>query len=133
MAENSEISVAEQALKDVDGHDRIVIEDSEGNEYTLRYTRRIVKDMEKRGITAQTASDMLSSATLTSMEKFVSEFIAPAFKADQPSIKTQKVLDIWAEVPEKEYLISLLMALFMQPMNSLLANPTETRAKFRLV
>lgn len=133
MAENSEISVAEQALKDIDGHDRIVIEDSEGNEYTLRYTRRIVKDMEKHGITAQTASDMLSSATLTSMEKFVSEFIAPAFKADQPSIKAQKVLDVWAEVPDKEYVISLLMALFMQPMNSLLANPTETRAKFRLV
>ena len=76
----------EEVMKAIEGHDRIVIEDGEGKEYTLRYTRRIVKDMEKRGVTAERASEIISNATLTGVESFINDFVAPAFKADQPNL-----------------------------------------------
>lgn len=122
----------EEVMKAIEGHDRIVIEDGEGKEYTLRYTRRIVKDMEKRGVTAERASEIISNATLTGVESFINDFVAPAFKADQPNMTKAEIVELWREIPEKDLFIAYLVALFNQPMTALIKNPTETRAKFRL-
>ena len=80
-AESAEdINIAAKALEDIKGHDKSVIEDEEtGAEYTLCYSRKMVKDMEKKGITSQYATEMLSHSTLTSLEKFISDFVLPAF------------------------------------------------------
>lgn len=129
-----EVNIAAQALEDIKGHDKIVIEDEEsGNEYTLCYSRKMVKDMEKKGITSQYAAEMLSDGTLTSLEKFISDFVFPAFKKEQPKITFSEVLDVWRGIEDKQYLIALLVALFNQPMTALIENPTESRMKFRLV
>ena len=129
-----DINIATKALEDIKGHDKIVIEDEEtGAEYTLCYSRKMVKDMEKKGITAQYATEMLSNSTLTSIEKFISDFVLPAFKKEQPKITFNEVLGIWQGVEDKPYLIALLVALFNQPMTALIENPTESRMKFRLV
>lgn len=129
-----EVNIAAQALEDIKGHDKIVIEDEEsGNEYTLCYSRKMVKDMEKKGITSQYAAEMLSDGTLTSIEKFISDFVLPAFKKEQPKITFNEVLDVWRGIEDKQYLIALLVALFNQPMTALIENPTESRMKFRLV
>ncbi len=129
-----EVNIAAQALEDIKGHDKIVIEDEEsGNEYTLCYSRKMVKDMEKKGITSQYAAEMLSDGTLTSLEKFISDFVLPAFKKEQPKITFNEVLDVWRGIEDKQYLIALLVALFNQPMTALIENPTESRMKFRLV
>ena len=129
-----EVNIAAQALEDIKGHDKIVIEDEEsGNEYTLCYSRKMVKDMEKKGITSQYAAEMLSDGTLTSLEKFISDFVLPAFKKEQPKITFNEVLNVWRGIEDKQYLIALLVALFNQPMTALIENPTEARMKFRLV
>ena len=132
MADSTAINQDEIA-EQVKGHDRIVVEDSDGKEYTLRYTRKVVKEMEKRGVTAQRAADLLSTGTLTATEDFIRKFVAPALKTDQPKMTEDDVVDLWAEIDGKEMLIAYLVALFSQPMLSLVTNPTETRAKFRLV
>lgn len=132
MAENTSVNVNE-IMENVKGHDRLIIEDSDGKEYTLRYTRAIVKQMEKRGITADKAAEFLSNASLTNVEEFITKFVAPAFKSDQPKMTDDDVIALWCEIPDKQTLIAYLIALFNQPMTSLLENPTETRAKFRLV
>lgn len=129
-----EVNIAAQAMEDIKGHDKIVIEDEEtGTEYTLCYSRKMVKDMEKKGITSQYAAEMLSNGTLTSLEKFISDFVLPAFKKEQPKITFNEVLGVWRGIEDKQYLIALLVALFNQPMTALIENPTEPRVKFRLV
>lgn len=129
-----EVNIAAKALEDIKGHDKIVIEDEEtGTEYTLCYSRKMVKDMEKKGITSQYATEMLSNSTLTSLEKFISDFVLPAFKKEQPKITFNEVLGIWKGIEDKPYMIALLVALFNQPMTALIENPTESRMKFRLV
>lgn len=129
-----DINIAARALEDIKGHDKIVIEDEEtGAEYTLCYSRKMVKDMEKKGITSQYATEMLSHSTLTSLEKFISDFVMPAFKKEQPKITFNEVLGIWQGIEDKPYMIALLVALFNQPMTALIENPTESRMKFRLV
>lgn len=132
MEDNAVINQDEIA-EQVKGHDRIVVEDSEGKEYTLRYTRKVVKEMEKKGVTAQNAAELLSAGTLTATEDFIRKFVAPALKTDQPKMTENDVVDLWAEIDGKETLTAYLVALFSQPMLSLVTNPTETRAKFRLV
>lgn len=132
MEDNAVINQDEIA-EQVKSHDRIVVEDSEGKEYTLRYTRKVVKEMEKKGVTAQHAAELLSAGTLTATEDFIRKFVAPALKTDQPKMTENDVVDLWAEIDGKETLIAYLVALFSQPMLSLVTNPTETRAKFRLV
>lgn len=129
-----EVNIAAQAMEDIKGHDKIVIEDEEsGTEYTLCYSRKMVKDMEKKGITSQYAAEMLSNCTLTSIEKFISDFVLPAFKKEQPKITFNEVLGVWQGIEDKQYLIALLVALFSQPMTALIENPIESRMKFRLV
>lgn len=132
--DTEEVNIAAQALEDIKGHDKIVIEDEEtGTEYTLCYTRKMVKDMEKKGITSQYAVKMLSDGTLTSLDRFINDFVLPAFKKEQPKITFNDVLGIWEGIEDKQYMIALLVALFSQPMTALLENPTESRMKFRLV
>ena len=114
------------------GHSSIVIEDEDGTEYTLRYPRKLVKQMEAAGITSQTVAAKMGDGTLTAMEEFVKEFVMPAFKADQPKIGFDTVLGVYEQLPDKAEFIQLLMGLFMQPTLALTTDPTETRMKFRL-
>lgn len=136
MAENdvttTETDDAQDVMERLRGHDSIIIEDGDGNEYTLRYPRRLVKKMEADGITARSVADGLSAGTLTAVEDFVRTFVMPAFKTDQPKMSFDEVLDIYEQVPEKNDFIQLLIGLYMQPTLALTTDPTETRVKFRL-
>lgn len=124
---------ANDIMEQLRGHSSIVIEDGEGNEYTLRYPRALVKRMESKGITSQSVAALMGDGTLSGVEDFVKTFVMPAFVSDQPKIDFETVLDIFAQLPDKEQFIQLLMGLFMQPTLALTTNPTETRMKFRLV
>lgn len=115
------------------GHGSIVIEDADGTEYTLRYPRKLVKEMEARGVTSQTVTEKMGDGTLTAMEGFIKDFVMPAFKTDQPKIGFDTVIGIYEQLPDKGEFIQLLMGLFMQPTLALTTDPTETRMKFRLV
>lgn len=135
-AAQTEATGAEDRTKElmdkVKGHDSVVIEDGDGNEWTLRYPRRLIKQMEERGVTSAAMADLLAKATLTSTEKFIEDFVLPAFKTDQPKMKLADVIDIYEALPDKNDFVTILIALFNQAMLSLTTDPTETRMKFRL-
>lgn len=124
---------ANDIMEQLRGHSSIVIEDGEGNEYTLRYPRALVKKMEAKGITSQSVAEVMGDGTLTGVDDFIKTFVMAAFITDQPKITVEKVFEIFEQLPDKEQFIQLLMGLFMQPMLALTTNPTETRMKFRLV
>lgn len=105
----------------------------EGETYTLRYDNATVLNMESKGVTAQKISDEASSMTLTGMEWLIDNLIAPAFKLEQPDMTSEQIHEIWDGLEGKDELLSALVELFMQPIVAITTNPTETRAKFRLV
>ena len=112
------------------GHSSIVIEDADGTEYTLRYPRRLVKQMEAAGITSQAVAAKMGDGTLTAMEDFVKEFVMPAFKSDQPKIGFDTVLGIFEQLPDKAEFIQLLMGLFMQPTLAHLQTRKQTFTRY---
>lgn len=105
----------------------------EGETYTLRYDNATVLNMESKGVTAQKISDEASSMTLTGMEWLIDNLIAPAFKLEQPDMTSEQIHEIWDGLEGKDELLSALVELYMQPIVAITTNPTETRAKFRLV
>ena len=119
-------------LNRVKGHDRIVIE-HDGKEYTFRYPRSTVRDMERSGVTAQSAAQLLSAGTLIGVEEYIRCFILPGFKTDQPKMSGDDAVGLFEELPDKAEFIQLAASLFSAALTSLTTDPTETRAKFRLV
>lgn len=111
----------------------ITISDGDGGEYTLRYPRRLVRAMDKKGVNAQTAAEKLGEGTLSAAEEFVETFVAPAFKADQPDMTLDEVTEVWESIPDKTEFIKALSELFSQPLLALIADPTETRMKWSRV
>lgn len=107
--------------------------DYEGETYTLRYDNATILEMESKGVTAQKISDEAGSLTLTGMEWLLENLIVPAFKLDQPEVTSEQVHEIWDGLDGKDELLGALVELFMQPIIAITTNPTETRAKFRLV
>lgn len=111
----------------------ITLSDDEGNEYTLRYPRHLVREMDKKGINAQSAAEKLGKGTLSAAEEFVKDFVAPAFKAEQPDMTLDEVTEVWESIPDKTEFIKALSELFSQPLLALVADPTETRVKWSRV
>lgn len=105
----------------------------DGVDYTLKFPRAVVKEMEAEGITADSIIDMSSVATLTGQEYFIEHFVARAFETEQPDLELDKVIEIYASCADKQELMQYLIMLFMQPILALTTDPTKTRAKFRLV
>jgi hemin uptake protein HemP len=120
-------------VESVRGHDHIVIEDEDGTEYTLRYTRRLIKSMEAKGVTSQRVAEMLSDGTLTGAEDMLDRFVLPAFKVDQPDTTLDEVIGIWERLPDKQHAIAYLIGLYMQPTLAITTDPTKSRMQFRLV
>lgn len=88
-----DINIAAKALEDIKGHDKIVIEDEEtGTEYTLCYSRKMVKDMEKKGITSQYATEMLSNSTLTSLRSSSATSSCPLSRRSSPRLPSTRFL-----------------------------------------
>ena len=127
------VEMADENNQPIERFSKIVIEDNDGNEFELRYTTKQVRDMEKAGVTAKTISDHVSDPTLTNIEWVFDSFIVPAFHEAQPKMGKAKIRELWEGVEGKQDLISALIQLFMQPVLALTTDPTETRAKFRLV
>ncbi|MBY4798353.1 DUF5055 domain-containing protein [Collinsella sp. AGMB00827] len=120
-------------LERLHGHSKLIIEDADGTEYTLRYPRAVVKQMESNGMTADVVAEMASEATsLTTIERLIDEFVYPAFKSDQPKVNKDTVREIYRSIADKGEFLGLLIGLYTAPVRALTTDPTETRAVFRL-
>lgn len=132
MAGKQENAQGEDIREKLRGHDRMVIDDGEGNEYVVRYPAKVVKEMEAAGVTAESVSDILGAGTLTGVEDFIERFVLPGFKTEQPKMTKAKAVELFKAVPDKGEFIQLLIGLYSLPTLALTTDPTETRAKFRL-
>ena len=124
---------AKELLDRLGGCSAIVLTDVNGVEHRGRDTRRLVKEMEADGVTADAAIRMFDSGTLTGIEEFLERFAYPAFRAEEPGLGFDEFVEVWECQEDKTGLIETLILLFSVPSISLVQDPTGTRQKFRLV
>lgn len=122
-----------KAVAEVGTHDRIIIDDGDGNEYVIRYPRSVVRRMESNGVNMEAAAEHLSRATLSDAEWYVKNFVLPGLKVEQPKMTFDDAEALWESVPDKETVILYLSVLFTQGVRAITTNPTETTTSFRLV
>lgn len=125
----------QEIIEAVRGKSSVVISDEEtGKDYKLSYNRAIVLKMERGGVTLQSAIDEYASGTLTGTVSFLRDFVMPAFKANDPSVDLDEVVDVWQRIDGKNDLVVILIALYTSTTQSLIEDPTKGgRGKFRLV
>ena len=89
-----------------------------GNEYTLEFTRRTVEQMEREGFVA----DDIKTKPMTMLPTL----FAGAFKANHRLVKREVIDAIYAKMTDKAGLISALAAMYNEPLEALLEEPTES-------
>ena len=89
-----------------------------GTEYTLEFTRRTVEQMEREGFVA----DDIKTKPMTMLPTL----FAGAFKANHRLVKSEVIDAIYANMTDKPGLISALAAMYNEPLEALLAEPTES-------
>lgn len=121
MAEDA-IATATEATE----HTKVVVE-SGGREYVLEFSRETVKRMEAQGFDV----DSIASAPMTTIEALV----VGAFEMHHQSMSRAARLQVWSDLGGKsgeDGLVAVLARLYMVPVNSLVADPTEATATWRL-
>ena len=92
-----------------------------GETYVLEYTRRTVQNMERRGFLA---SDVLEKPV-----SMVPELFYGAFMANHRFVKRETVDEIFAAMPDKTRLLTVLIELYHAPIDELLGDPEEDEEK----
>lgn len=95
----------------------------EGKEYILEFNRKQVERMERGGFTV----DADRPATM------VRSLFTGALQMHQKGMTSEKAMEIWEKQNHKEELLSVLIEMYAEPINSLMAdaeqeeeNPTWT-------
>ena len=92
---------------------KVIIQDKEGNKYTLEFNARVVKNMERRGfkIDADYPRTMIE------------DLFVGAFQMHHKGMMPEKIMKIWAEQTRKDDLLGILTKLYMKPLEELMADP----------
>lgn len=92
---------------------KVIIQDKEGNHYTLEFNARVVKNMERRGfkIDADYPRTMIE------------DLFVGAFQMHHKGMMPEKIMKIWAEQTRKDDLLGILTKLYMKPLEELMADP----------
>lgn len=93
----------------------------EGTDYTLEFTRRTVKQMEKSGFNVNEIGDKPMT--------MLPQFFAGAFLAHHPRVKDETVNAIYGRLPNKESLIEKLVEMYNDPLNALVDEPEDDSKK----
>ena len=93
----------------------------EDTDYTLEYTRRTVREMEREGFIAEKAME----TPMTSLP----QFFAGAFKVHHKFIKPEKVEKIYALMEDKEQLFEKLSEMYQETVQTLFDEPDENEKK----
>lgn len=103
--------------KKQDDFNSIVVKDSEGNKYVLRFTRREVERMERNGFKVDTDKP----------NTMIRDLFRGAFKAEPASrfVSDQKIDEIWKAQSKKDELLTALTKLYMKPLEDLMAEPED--------
>lgn len=93
----------------------IVLTDREGNEYTLQFNRKVVKQMQRNGFTLD-FDRLYMSAT---------DLIAGAFRMHHPWLKPEDCEEIFKQQNNRGELLGLLANMFSAPALDLMGDVTE--------
>ena len=88
--------------------------DYEGKEYTLEYTRKSIEAMERQGF----VSGELEAKFATMLPKL----IRGAFAAHHPSLRGDKIDEIYESFTKKSELIAALAEMYAEPLETLLSD-----------
>ena len=92
---------------------KIIIEDGQGNEYTLEYNRRSVERMERSGFKL----DVEFPNTM------ITQLFQGAFLMHHKGMTPDRIREIWDAQTNKEKLLEALTKLYTKPLNALMENP----------
>ena len=96
---------------------KVIISDKDGNEYTLEFNARVVKNMERRGFKIDTDYP----------HTMIEDLFLGAFQMHHKSVTPDKVKDIWAQQTHKDDLLGILTKLYMKPLEDLMAEPDDSK------
>ena len=92
---------------------KVVIKDNEGNEYTLEFNARVVKNMERRGFKIDTDYP----------RTMIEDLFVGAFQMHHKGMLPEKIMAIWKDQTHKDDLLGILTKLYMRPLEDLMAEP----------
>ena len=92
---------------------KVIIQDKEGNKYTLEYNARVVKNMERRGFQLNTDFPLT----------MIDDLFLGAFQVHHKGITPEKAKEIWKQQSKKDELLGILTKLYMKPLEDLMAEP----------
>lgn len=102
---------------------KIIISDNEGNEYTLEFNARVVKNMERRGFKIDTNYPYT----------MIDDLFLGAFQAHHKGITPEQAKDIWNQQTCKEKLLGALTKLYMKPLEDLMAEDENADPTWKTV
>ena len=92
---------------------KVIIQDKEGNKYTLEYNARVVKNMERRGFQLNTDYPLT----------MIDDLFLGAFQVHHKGITPEQAKGIWKQQSKKDELLGILTKLYMKPLEDLMAEP----------
>lgn len=89
---------------------KIVIQDTDGREYTLEFNARVVKNMERRGFKIDTDYP----------NTMIEQLFTGAFQMHHKGMMSDRIMEIWAHQSKKTELLGVLTQLYMKPLEDLM-------------
>ena len=93
----------------------LTLKDKEGNSYKLEFNARVVKAMERRGFKIDTDYPLT----------MIDDLFLGAFQMHHKNINPDRAKEIWKYQNRKEELITVLIKLYMKPLEDVMAENTE--------
>ncbi len=97
--------------------------DYKGKTYVLEYTRDTIRQMEKEGFNIKEASDGSAPVTM------ILGLFEGAFKKNHPTVNPQLIDNMYEDISEKDTLLEALVEMYTEPVEALMSDPDEVRAK----
>ena len=92
---------------------KVIIQDKEGNKYTLEFNARVVKNMERRGFKIDTDYPYT----------MIDDLFLGAFQAHHKGMTPDRAKEIWKQQTRKDDLLGALTKCYMKPLEELMAEP----------
>lgn len=93
----------------------VTVSDEYGNKYKLQFNSRVVKNMERRGFKVDLDYPM----------SCIDDLFLGAFQMNCKGMTPERARKIWNFQKKKDELLSLLVQLYMQPFQELMAEPED--------
>lgn len=92
---------------------KLIIKDRNGNQYTLEFNARVVKNMERNGFKIDTDYP----------NTMIESLFVGAFQMHHKGMMRERIMEIWNEQSHKDDLLGVLIKLYMKPLEDLMDEP----------